>query len=212
MAELKYPKAAYDSYALRHGSMTLKQQREEYSRLRSIAVKRLKRFEGTEWEDSLTYVSNVNAYPKLREIAASDLPYKLNQLQRFIIAEAGTVSGLKRIRDRNIQTLREHGYTAVNRGNYKQFTEFMEEYRRHRELQEYDSDQVAELAEFFVKRKISVAEAFDAPPEVGDNVNEVFLWWLKNYDKIKKIDERAAKRHQRKPRSAAEYAQAILKE
>lgn len=212
MAKLKYPEAAYDAYALRHGSMTVKQQREEYSRLRSIAVKRLKRFKGTEWEDSLTYERNVNAYPYLREIAAADLPYKLHQLQRFITAEAGSVSGLKRIRDRSIQSLHEHGYTAVNRGNYKQFTEFMEEYRRYKELQEYDSGQVAELAEFFVKRRISVAEAFDAPPEVGSNVNDVFLWWLKNYDNIKKVDERAAKRHKRKPRSASEYAKAILKE
>lgn len=211
MATLKYLPEAYYAVNIRHGSMTEKQAREEYSRLRSIALKRLKRFEGTEWEESLTYRSNINAYPKLRDMRPVDVPYKLEELSRFITAKRGSVSGLKKERATAIATLRARGYKSVNAQNFKYFTEFMEEWRMHVELQQYDSEQVSELAEFMAKRRISVAEAFDAPPEVGNSIDEVFSWWLDNYDEIKKADERAARRHERKPRSAEEYARAILK-
>ena len=67
---LKFPREYYYPEALKAGSLTDQQMRQEYSRLRAIANKRLQRFEGTKYENSQTYLRNVGKYVPLSAIGS----------------------------------------------------------------------------------------------------------------------------------------------
>lgn len=99
--------------------------RKEYSRLRDIAQKRLKRMEKN-WSWTEVYKQNVHAYNKLSAIHDKrTLVHKLSQLGRFVTAQTGSASGLASQRDAALKTLHEHGYTFVNKSNWESFSQFM---------------------------------------------------------------------------------------
>lgn len=171
-AKLKYQPEWYTPAALLSGRVTEAEARKEYTRLRDIAQKRLKRMEGTMWTRTQSYKLNVNAYPVLKDIRtagrlgrpSSDLAYKLAALSRFVTAETGSVAGLTKIMKQNLKTLHSHKYTFVNPGNYLDFAEFMQEWREQGLDKEYDSGDAAELyaqVERHHMNPVRVAEEFE---------------------------------------------------
>lgn len=98
--------------------------RENYSRLRSVAVKRLNRLEKAEKfisESKFTQNWDKSDFPKLKDIERkSDLIKTLSDTMRFLSAKSSMVSGQKDIRDRKIKTLQEKGY-KVNKSNFESF-------------------------------------------------------------------------------------------
>lgn len=172
--------AAYQPAALMN--MDEKQLRKEYTRLRDIAQKRLKRIAASEFSQSDVAKYNAGRYKPLREIESkSELTKLLSDLVRFTTARRGSVAGLRSTRDKAIETLHEHGYDFVNKRNYQQFAEFMEWARASKNAGQYDSDRVAELFRDAQRWQISPEELqnnFDfyasavspdeAPPTVGD--------------------------------------------
>ena len=149
----------------------LKKVRKEYTRLRDIAQKRLKRLEAADMGDTQAYLKNVSHYPKLKDIKTKyELAGRLSDLSRFIKAEASTVSGQRQIRAKSIQTLHDHGYDFVNDTNIVDFGRFMEEYRKQKlEDMGYDSGDAAETYSVVVKH--------DLDPE---EVKKDFEFWLEN--------------------------------
>lgn len=99
--------------------------RKEYSRLRDIAQKRLKRLAEAEPE-SYAYRHNVGKYVPARGQTTEALAGKLPELARFIAAKTGTVKGIRTQRSRAVSTLQERGYEFVTEANIKEFGEFME--------------------------------------------------------------------------------------
>ena len=99
--------------------------RKEYSRLRDIAQKRLKRLAEAEPE-SYAYRHNVGKYAPARGQTTEELAEKLPELARFIAAKTGTVKGIRTQRAKAVATLQEHGYEFVTPANIKEFGEFME--------------------------------------------------------------------------------------
>lgn len=116
----------------KHDPQTLKQQdpkalRKEYTRLRDIAQKRLKRLGESEFDDSAAFTINRYKFKKLSEIKSADeLADRLSALIDFIQARSSTVSGQKGMRRERIATLHSHGYTWVNESNLREFGEFMQ--------------------------------------------------------------------------------------
>lgn len=152
-AQLKWNSEYYTPNELK--SFSERDLRAEYSRLRRIANKRLKAFEGTEFEQSQAYRQNVNKYkPTSTELTPTQLRYKLTDLARFIEAETGSITGQRRQRARFIETMRDRGYTQVNRKNYFEFVDFMEEFKSRAISRFYDSERVAELFEIAERKKI----------------------------------------------------------
>ena len=149
--------------------------RKEYTRLRDIAQKRLKRFEAAGLTNTQAYRKNVKHYPLLKDIKSDyELAGRLSDLERFITAKAGSVSGQKEIRKKSIATLHDNDYTFVNEENFDDFTDFMESYRDQLYDMEYDSGDAADLFGVVVKQKID--------PE---KVKKDFDFWLENIDKAK---------------------------
>lgn len=199
-SSLRYPVEAYvPSVVMMSKYMTEKQMISEYSRLRSIARKRLERFVGTEWVDTQQYRMNAGRYKPVKEIKnKTELVALLSDVSRFVTARTGSVSGLQVQRRQSIQSLHEHGYTFVNRKNFKQFADFMEDWRTWDRNRLYDSARVAELYHEAKKKQI--------PP---DQLERDFEFWLEknSLEALQNMKRISSK----KLHSASDYKKAILK-
>lgn len=174
-ASLKYNKDIYTP----EGAKTLsdKELKKEYTRLRSIARKRLQRFEGTEWTDTQAYKLNADIYKPIKEIKSNrELRHLFSDVAKFITSKSGSVSGLTKQREEAINTLHDRGYDFVTKQNFKQFAEFMEYARVSNINRMYDSKRLAEFYEAAEKKKISGAE-----------LQKTFRKWTKKQKQEKKI-------------------------
>lgn len=157
-----------------------KEVRREYTRLRDIAQKRLKRIEAaskgaTDWTRTETYKTYRNGVPKLSDISREHLPYELAKLSRWVESEYSKIGYLKKRMRSSIKKLHERGYDFVNERNFLDFTEFMEEYRRQKLDHIYGSPDVVELYGALKERGISSGEVYDK-----------FYDWLENKDVFSK--------------------------
>lgn len=144
--------------------------RKEYTRLRDISQKRLKRMGSTMWARTQTYKRNVNHYPLLKDIKSeADLASRLSDLSRFISRKTGTVSGMETQMKKALKTLHENQYNFVTRENYLDFGEFMEEYRFQKLDEQYDSGDAAETYNLLEQHRIDPTK-----------VKEDFEFWLAN--------------------------------
>lgn len=180
MAGLKYSASWYSPTHLRSGDVSAAVIKAEYTRLRDIAQKRLKRMAGTEFRETETFKQNWGYFTRIRDMAGKgmkgnrispELSYKMAALARFVAAEGSTVTGMKKQREKALETLRQHGYDFVNKSNYAQFAKFMQEYRQQKLDSQFDSGEAAELYETMEKNRID-------PAQVADD----FEYWLQNQD------------------------------
>lgn len=77
---------------------------------------------------------------------------------RFVSAKTSSVSGFNAMRDKQINSLQAAGYDFVNRGNLRQFGEFMEFFRNRAESKHWGSHVVATAFNQAAKQKISPEE------------------------------------------------------
>lgn len=172
------------------------QVRKEYSRLRDIAQKRLKRLEEAGFSETEVYKKNISHYPTLKEIKTkSELAQRLSDLSRFIKSSQSTVQGIKERRQKVLESLSEHGYTFVNESNLNEFGDFMESYRANMLDMEYDSGDAAELYSVSIKHKID--------PE---DLKKDFEYYLDNLEELKKL-----RRSKKRTGSAKELKKALDK-
>ena len=154
----------FEQYHIEADILTPQEMRKHYSYLRSVANRRLSKFKGTEFEDSLSYTKNKDKFVPLSKIENErELRYKLYELNKFIRAESSSVTGLKRIRNRAIETAHERGMTWLNKSNIKQFGEYMDFLRSKYGAKQFDSERAQELFGQSIKRKIDpmgIAEDF----------------------------------------------------
>lgn len=164
-----FPISAYHPQALQEG-YSEKELRREYSRLRSVARKRLERFEGSEFEDSNVYRYNKGKYVPLSQVSnKGELVHLLSDVARFLTAEAGSVSGQRVIRNKAIATWNDKGYDWINKSNYAAFARFLEFAR------EFVGQPYMEKA----------AELFRQADDQGVPVEQIksnFEWYWKNFD------------------------------
>lgn len=102
--------------------------RSEYSRLRSIAQKRLVTLAKYEPE-SYAYKKNVGQYPPARGTSTEEIARMLPKLAKFIAAKTGSVTGIRAQRAKAVATMRKHEYDFITLANYQEFASFMEAWR-----------------------------------------------------------------------------------
>lgn len=104
--------------------------RREYTRLRNIAQKRIKRLRDDALLKRLENVKDAISvgFPTLKEIGKSStaLVGHLAGLRAFLTKEVSTVYGARRIFERNVRKAREVVGDFVNDGNYPDFDRFMQ--------------------------------------------------------------------------------------
>ena len=158
-----------------------KELRAEYTRLRNIANARLERLGRSEFADSQVYLTHADRYPSIKEFGESKQDRRaivmgLSELAGFVSAEGSSVRGLQRIRARTIETLHERGYTFVNKKNFKEFADWMEESRIKKLNKIYDSERVAELYTIAKKHEMNLKQ-----------VRKDFELYLKKIGALKKM-------------------------
>ena len=101
----------------------------EYSRLRDIAMKRMDRLSKSKYS---TYQHAQNflffykpRFKKIKDIPEKSLRSALSDLRYFLESPYSSVSGYRQVRQKQIKTLHEHGYTFVNESNLDDYIEFM---------------------------------------------------------------------------------------
>lgn len=132
--------------------------RAEYTRMRDVAQKRIKRL-GKEFPESKAYQSHrydtgkrdkegkpiyAEGFQKLRNIDPRDFPKAFAELAKFVRAKGSTVTGQKQIKEKTIKTWQDQGLSLDNR-NYDKVIKVLEEMRKQKIV--YGSDKAIELAE-----------------------------------------------------------------
>lgn len=162
---------------LEAGGALEKEVRKEYTRLRDISQKRLKRLAAAGYSNTDVYQKNVHHYPKLKDIKTkSELAQRLSDLSRFVGSTQSTVTGIKAREQKTLESLRESGYTFVNESNLKDFGDFMEQYRDQLLDMDYDSGDAAELYRIVEKHGLD-----------PDKVAEDFEFYLDNLEKAAEL-------------------------
>ena len=169
-ATLKYAWYEYTPEALQSGSLSEKEIRDEYRRLRNIANKRIERLEKAGYEQTQTYLRNVGAYKSPSNYTVPELQYKLYQISKFVAAKSSTVSGMRLIEKEAIETLQEKGLGRIN--NLQEFGDFMSWARTKYKSSEFDSERAAEIFNEAKRRNIGIEEIKKDYELYRDNYNQ----------------------------------------
>lgn len=117
--------------------------RAEYTRMRDVAQKRIKRL-GQQFPESKAYQSHSKGFPKLKELDPRDFAKAFSELAKFVRAKGSTVTGQKEIKNKTIKTWQDQGLN-LNSKNYDKTIKILEEMRKQKIV--YGSDKAVELAD-----------------------------------------------------------------
>lgn len=169
--KFSFPISAYHPDALRSG-YTERELRQEYSRLRDVAQKRLKRLQKSEFKNTQTVRYNVGRFKPLKDISgAGELVHLLGDLARFLTASRGSVTGMREAQRKSIETLHESGLTAINEQNYQHTMEVLEYIKS---FKEYDPSELVRL--------MNAAQAEGVPLKtIMDHLDYYYDFWIQNH-------------------------------
>ena len=117
--------------------------RAEYTRMRDVAQKRIKRL-GQQFPESKAYQSHAKGFPKLKDLDPRDFAKAFSDLAKFVKAKGSTVTGQKEIKNKTIKTWQDQGLN-LNQKNYDKTIKILEEMRKQKIV--YGSDKAVELAD-----------------------------------------------------------------
>ena len=121
--------------------------RAEYTRMRDVAQKRLKRLE-KQFPESQAWKEHAKGFQKLKDMDPKDFPKAFAELAKFVRAKASTVSGQKSIKQKTIEAWQKQGID-LNPKNYDMSMKILKEMRRQKIV--YGSDDVTEAANYLSK-------------------------------------------------------------
>lgn len=171
--ELSFPVFAYNPQGLQ--SYSERDLRREYSRLRDIARKRLKRMSESEFSDSDIYDYNKDRFKMLREIKSQlQLRHLLVDITKFLLAERSTVTGMKESRTRSIEYFHEMGYDFITEENYKDWRAFL---KYVRQMEDYVYNYESELTAF--KQAVEAGQS--------GSVQKAYEYYVKQTERRKDI-------------------------
>lgn len=157
-----------------------KELRAEYSRLRSIARKRLERFGASKWaERSNVYKRYKNQFTALPDIKRTrTVARKLIAVAKYLNLKTSTIVGFREDRKEKIAALQKHDYYWINEKNFDAFTDFMDYNRELRVGGEYDSERVLALVRETSNKNL------DPDQLLGE-----FQFWMDNLNKLEAIPD-----------------------
>lgn len=101
--------------------------RREYTRLRDIAVKRIKRMNETEFGKTRFYREWEHKTPKLKELkSTSELTHALSELARFVMSPQTLIKGMEQYKKKQLESLQATGFEWVTAANVWEFMDFMD--------------------------------------------------------------------------------------
>lgn len=174
--------------------------REEYTKMRDIAQKRIQRL-GKEFDWTKTFSGNQGGIPKLRNIDPRDLPKAFKELASFVKWSGSTVKGQRQMQEKTSATLSQAvgGKKAmelppelrpVNAGNYKRVIKILDEARKQKIT--YDSNKMVELAnatlDLTQKQFDSILDNLSVFLQHSDEVEEAMIDYENEHDAPVPVD------------------------
>lgn len=156
--------------------------RSEYTRMRDVAQKRIKRLAKSDFSQAKAVQERPAGFPKLKDIRLQDFPYAMNELYRFVAAKGSTVQGQKEIRAKTIETFAKHD-VHITEEEYPQFIKILEAMRKQKI--NYESGIAKATADFIVglnKGKVTTNKIFTSRKRLKALMD--------HYDELDKLAER----------------------
>lgn len=184
---VKFNLESYEYDVLKQMRSSEKELRQEYSRLRSIALKRLERLAGSDYAGSETYLRYRNMFVSLYEIKkgyVARVSKKLTELHNFLTMETSTVTGARIVSQKIIKGLQEKGYDFIKtEKDLRDFSDFMNYNKALKKNGLYDSDTVKDMLEDVKERNISLRQ-----------VKKDFTFWMENFEHLDEVPEMTGRR------------------
>lgn len=140
--EFKYGKKRYTAKGLE--SLSEKELRAEYSRMRAVANKRINRLKNSEFSEEQIARQYRKGFPTLANISTrTELEHQFVEVAYVLRQKRSTVSGAREIRAKSLETYQEQGLEFVNERNVDLFNHFWAYVKDHYDDTMYDSEQVA---------------------------------------------------------------------
>ena len=153
--------------------MNVKEARAEYVRLAKAANKRIQRLieskeygKGAAAEHAM--FGSVKQLKTDRQVYAA-----LQTVARFTSRKTSSISGIKEAERRQLETMRDMGYTFLNKGNIREFGQFWKEVKKHSEYKSYDSERIVNLFKEAKRKRID-----------SQDLAKNFNFWIENEDKL----------------------------
>lgn len=117
----------------------LKAARAEYTRMRDIAQKRIKRLGESQFANAKAYQNYQLGFPKLKDIPKGHFAEAFSNLAKYVSAKSTTVSGQRSQMQKTIATWNQMGI-PLNEKNYKQVFDMLHRLRQLKKV--FDSERV----------------------------------------------------------------------
>lgn len=158
--------------------------RQEYSRLRAIAVKRLERLSRSEFREDVAYQRYKDRFLKLSQMVKKNGDYDyariskaLSDVASFLSMQTSTIGGAKERQRKILASLERAGVGGINEGNLREFGKFMEILRSKLLDRIYDSERAYKV--YTQARQLGMKWHGDLEKE--------FDYFYKNSDKMKNL-------------------------
>lgn len=149
-SEESYTVQALESMFYGANKSEMKSLKDEYTRLRDIAHKRISRLGKSEFKKSAAYQAHKMDFPKLRNLDPKDIPKAMADMYKFLSAKTSTVSGQRSRKRKTIAAWQKQGLD-LNEKNYNKVMAMMKEMRSRKIL--YGSDKVISLVDVSMEKK-----------------------------------------------------------
>lgn len=176
----KYDPEVYIPAAVRYGYLELSEARAEYSRLRSVAVKRLRRLSQSEGRQYTAYrmYGKEGFAPLPKDATPAEVGRALADVYHFLEMKTSSLKEIRESQKKALETLKARGYTFLNKSNIKEFGEFMEAARQQKVVASNrgGSPVIVELYE--------TAKRLSIPPE---QIQRNFSEWLRKKKQLEEL-------------------------
>lgn len=151
----------------------LREARAEYVRLAKVANKRLARIQasadfGTSAKAARGFFGSVKELKTERQVYAA-----LQSVARFTSQKTSSLSGLREAQKKQLETMREMGYTFLNKSNIREFGKFWQEVKKHAEYKSYDSERIVNMFRDAKRKRIDT-----------EDLAKDFNFWIENSEKL----------------------------
>lgn len=152
--------------------------RQEYSRLRAIAQKRLERLSRSEFKNDVAYQRYQGRFRKLTEMRSMrQVAESLSDIASFLSLKTSTIKGAQETQRNILAGMHARGYTFVSEVNLREFGEFMDLLRAKLLDRIYDSERAYKV--FEQARRLGMKWHGDLEKE--------FDFFYKNYEKMEDL-------------------------
>lgn len=149
--------------AIKPVSISDKEARKQYSRIRGIVVKRLQRLSAAGlWDDSTVTRYKGFLLPLSEVKTDRQLSVLLYQVQELYNSPYASVKGQRAMQEKAIDTFHQHGYTFINKYNIREFGLFMQTMKNAKYDHVVGSDVIASAYEIEERADLTPEQMRDA--------------------------------------------------